>query len=338
MANENKERFFNLWDITKSLALVAVVAFVWYHGKAIADNFASSLKPPPQPVVQRIDENAIKLAAIEASKEAVKELIVRFEEEKSKILEAYEEQKKKTDEAITALGQVKAELKRTRDLVDRASDHIYKPEPTGDPEKDAKRALNEQYYKEVDIKDSKGEEVPIAWSIFYPNRPDEEKWKTGTFDLEFETRILESENPDGSSNFYAETLMTSKDKKVNLPLKDVKYAKVPVKEKRFFWWNPRLGFGGNITNDAISAELNVSTTSYGRTTRDMDWRFLTFGIGASKFSDDGDEKWKGIGSFEPLSWNMGNIIPVVENAFVGPTITYDTENNIGYGIKLSIPF
>jgi hypothetical protein len=338
MADNSNNSFFDIWSLTKSIALLAAVGFVWYHGKAIADNFATSLKPAPPPTIERIDENAIKLAAISASKEAVKELKEEFEKERSKILAAYEEQRKKTNETMTALGKVEAELKQTRDLIDRKSDHVYVPEPTGDPEKDAKRKLNEQYFKEITIKDAQGQDVPLAWSIFYPNKPEGEKWKTGTFKLGFETRIVESENKDGTSNFYAETLMKSKDKIVNLPLKDVKYAKVPQRDKSFFLWNPRLGFGGNLTNNDVSAELNVSTSSYGRTTRDMDWRFFTFGLGASKFSEYGSEKWKGIASFEPFSWNTGNIIPVVQNAFVGPVITYDTESDVSYGLKLSIPF
>jgi hypothetical protein len=321
-----EKSFLNLWDLTKSICLLAVVGFIWFHGKSIAEGYFAAIKPPPPPTVERIDENAIKLAAITASRQAAEEIRKQFEEEKSVILAAYEEQRKKTKEAMTALGKIQAELKQTRDIANRNSDHIYKPKPTGDPVKDAERAKNEQYYREIKIKNDKGVEIPLAWAMFYPNKPDGEQWKSGTFPLKFDTKIIESENPNGTTNFYAETTMESKGKTTALKLRNVQYAKYPQKTKSFHLWNPRLGFGGTFTNNGVSANLNLSAMSYGRTTRDLDWRFLTVGIGAAKYTENNDEKWKGVGVFEPLSWNLGNALPVVDNLFIGPTLTFDTLN------------
>lgn len=321
---------WKLFDIVKSVAVVVVLIFLWTKGQTVIDIFN---RPDPKPAeIIRIDENAVKLAALEASNAMAEKMRLQWEDEKSILLAMYESEKKKTGEILEELGRVKGELSQTVDLVNRKSDHTYtsktKPENTQD-------------FKKIYSKDADGNPFPLAWSIYYPFQTEDKKWKTGTYPLEFTTNIVESENPDGTFNRYAELyvmnnqMKETKDKIFKLKLIDIKWQKYEIKEKSFFWWNPRLGLAGLITNRDVSAQLNLSLSSYGKTTGDMDWRFFTFGAGGTK---DSNNDWKGIFSFEPFSWNLGKPLPLVDNIFVGPAFTIDTKTEYGYGLQISVPF
>jgi len=317
------------FDITKSVALLAVVAFLWVHGSAIVSGFNKSAIP--QEIVEVIDSNALKLALLTSSNDRVETLQKEFSDKNSKILAAYEEQKEQTKEVLDELGEVKAKQKQTRDLVNRQSDKITNPK---------KKKLAYEF-KKVYAKDADGNQFPVAWVMYFPNQSDEKRWKTGTYPLEYYTKIIETENKDGSFNRYAEMHLENNQmdetegNQYPIKLESIEWAKVERKEYSFMPWNPRLGFGLSITSGYITPTLDISLSSYGRTHRDIDWRFISFGVGVDKDSND---DFVLIGSFEPCSWNIGNFIPLVENMFIGPVGIIDSNSNTQLGVKASIPF
>jgi len=320
-----------IFDVTKSIVLIAVIGLGWYYGNAF---FKKHVDEPIVPPTKIEIENAVKLAAITASNSAVEQLRKEFAAERSKILEAYERDRKYTKEALIELGEIKAELKQTRDLVDRKSDVVYKP-------KDQEKSKDTYEFKKIYTKDAEDKEFPIAWSMFYPNQTPDKFWKTGTYPLEYNVRVLETETPDGKFNRYAEVfamnnqMKETKGMEFKLKVTDIKWAVVERKEKRFFMFNPRVAFGGIANSDGISTGLNVSTTSYGRTKTDMDWRFFTFGLGAIK---DDNGSWHGMASFEPVSFNIGTKLPLINNLFIGLAGTITTDNTTNVGVQVSIPF
>lgn len=322
---------WNLFDIVKSIAVVVVLIFLWTKGSAIIDGFNKPQPKPPE--IIRIDENAIKLSAITASNAMAEKMRKQWAAEKNELLAKYEEDRKKTGEILDELGRIKGELKQTRDLINGKSDHTYTSETK--PE-------NTQVFKKIYAKAADGERFPIAWSIYYPFKPEGEQWKTGTYPLEFYTDILESENPDGTFNrsvkLYAMNNQMKETKgkefKLYLDKNAIQWQKYERKEKSFLWWNPRLALGGAATSQNVSAQLNLSLSSYGKTAGDMDWRFFTFGAGGAKDNNN----WKTIFSFEPFSWNLGKPLPLVDNIFVGPVLTIDSKTEYGYGLQISVPF
>jgi len=320
-----------IFDLTKSIALVAVIGLGWYYGHMFFKQQTSeTTKPPTKTEI----EYAMKLASITASNSTAEQLKKEFAAEKSKILEAYERDKKSTKETLTELGKIKAELKQTRDLLDRKSDVVYKP-------KEEEKLKTAYEFKKIYTKDAEGAEFPIAWSMFFPNQTEDKLWKTGTYPLEYNVRVIETENPDGKFNRYAEVfamnnqMKETKGMEFKLKVTDIQWAVVEQKEKRLFWWNPRIALGGIVNPDGISTGLNISTTSYGRTKRDMDWRFFTFGLGVVK---DKYDSWRGVASFEPVSFNIGTKLPLIDNLFIGLVGTIDTDSTTNVGVQISIPF
>lgn len=319
----------NYFDITKSIALVSVVAFLWFHGNSFVNSFSKPFVPPA--VLRTIDDNALKLSRLAESDAAVKDLRKEFKAENSKILSDYEEQKRKTREVLEELGEVKAKQKQTRDLINRASDKVTDP----------KKEILAYEFKKVYAKDTDGKSFPVAWVMYFPNQVAEKRWKTGTYPLEYHTKIIETENKDGTFNRYAEMHLENNQmdetegRQYPIKLENIEWAKVEKKERSWMWWNPRLGFGLISTPEYIAPTLDLSIASYGRTRRDLDWRFISFGLGITKDSDD---SLTFIGSFEPFSWNVGNALPLIENFFVGPVGVIDSNSNVELGVKVVVPF
>jgi len=317
------------FDVTKSITLLAVVAFLWFHGSSLVSGFNKPFIPPA--VLKTIDDNALKLSRLAESNVAVEDLRREFEAKNSKILDDYEEQKKRTREVLEELGRVNAKQKQTVDLINRKSDKVTTP----------KKEILAYEFKKVYAKDTEGKSFPVAWAMYFPNQVKDKRWKTGTYPLDYYTKIIETENDDGTFNRYAEMHLENnqmdetKGNQYPIKLENIEWAKVEKKECSWRWWNPRLGFGLISTSKCVAPTLDLSIVSYGRTRRDLDYRFISFGLGIAKASDD---SLTFIGSFEPFSWNVGNVLPLVENLFVGPVGAVDSNSTMELGVKVVIPF
>ena len=274
--------------------------------------------------VVQISESAAKIEGKRASDAAVKALRKEFDDEKSQIMAAYEEQRKRTGETLDELGKVKAELVKSRSL-NVNSDKIYRKE-----NQDKKLWY---FFKKITVRNADGDEVPVAWAMFHPYQDPDRQWDAGTYDMSSTTRVVETQNVDGSFNRYAEVDLTGHGgKKLPVKLKEIKWEKVELKEKRFFWWNPRVALAAQLSPDGAAVGLDVSVASYGRTERDMDWRFLSVGLSSSA-------DWQNPSlTLEPFSWNIGGPLPLVDNLFVGPYYGIGIDGGEQFGLKLAIPF
>jgi hypothetical protein len=324
----------SVWDITKSVVLVGVVLLAIFKGPAILNSFEHTTPVLPQEIIVQLAENKVAIENMRADTRQAKELIRKLENEngqQASLLATVKESNRAKDSKIEELGTLVAKVKQEVELQKRDSDHVYKPD-SKDP--------NEQYFKKIYATDTDGKKFPVAWAIFLPNQPQDKKWKTGIYPLEYHALIVESENVNGTFDRHAEIHLENNQmaettgEEYPISLTDINWEKFEVQDKRFYWWNPRIGLGATFTDESIAPGLDLSISSYGKTKRDMDWRFLTFGAGVATEGDD----TLGIFSFEPFSWNVGNTLPIVENLFIGPVGTMDTESNYGFGVKLSIPF
>ena len=334
----------NIWDITKSIVAAILVIFVLYYGKEFIDNFKPSKEIPPAVLLQ-LDANKVMLQNLMANDYAAKALVKQLQDakgEQAEFLKYVMAENKKKNAQLEEVGVVVAKLDRTVTKL-REEATVAKDAPkTGNVTEDARRDKLSYEMKEIYSKDAKGNDLPIAWAMYFPNQDPDKKWKTGSYPLEYYTTVVESENKDGSFSRSAEAHVEnnatkeSKGKEYPIKITDFKWEKFERKEKSFSWWNPRLGLGLTATSNDLAPKLDFSIASYGKTVVDMDWRFLTFGIGAVQSGPD--SSWKTIGSFEPFSWNVGKALPLIENLFVSPTITYDSKSEVSYGVGIAIPF
>jgi hypothetical protein len=320
MSKEYKYRW-DIFGIAKTIALIVVIIFMFNKWGDLMGMFKPTQPTPPQ--IIKIEDNAWRLS-FEASKIEIADLRNRLEEQDSKILQVVEERNEKIDE----IGMITAKLEQTVKL-QQSSSHVY-----------LKGKKTDHHFIKIYKKASDGTEFPVAWAMFHPNQPDPNKlWKTGTYPMELRVNIIETEDKTGIYNRYVEVnaennqMKETKGNSYPIRLSDVKWAKNELKTKSFSFFNPRLGLSGVFTSDFFAPSLDLSLSSYGKTDIDMDWRFFTFGIGASTTDNNSDVAFV----FTPVQWNFGKAVPLIQNAFVGPAIGWH-DGESSFGAAFSIPF
>ena len=248
------------------------------------------------------------------------------------------------NEKIFNLGQTVASLEDNIRKLRIDSSHTYKA-GTGDP--------NEQYFIDImyPVKDKEGRlerEVPYAWAIFYPNKPANEQWKYGIYALDYNIRTIQTEQEDGQVNTYTEVWFEnnrrniSRGYQVPVAITSSEFKQEMVEDQRFYWWAPHANlnldfgigkFSAPFEDDFIVAGgVSFSMMGYGRTTNDLTWRFLDFGI-----STDGDIYYA---KFTPFTYNIGRHVPIISNTFIGPFVGYAFSGDADWvvGLGVSVPF
>lgn len=240
-------------------------------------------------------------------------------------------------EEIKNIGHIQAGMNESLSRqLNVKSDHEYKA-GTGDP--------NEQYFRKIttSAKNEKGEviEIPIAWAIYYPNRDPDKRWKTGIYPLEYNATIVQSEQVDGQWNTYVEAWAEnnkdpeSRGEKLPIKINKAEFKQVKEVTDRMFWWNPKIDFGLGWTSTNSSAAnfgVGFSAMGYGKTENDLTWRFLRIAF----MTDSSFDSY--YGSFSPVGYNLGELLPVISNVWLWPELTYSDEGKIGGGVSLSFMF
>ena len=307
----------NLFDISKFIGVGLLIAFVFFnYGKFTSWIGRPKIDPSLIPRIVQLEKGLTRVTG-QANTQELKRLIADLRKEQSIALAAI----KKANEKVDQVTKIVTELK--------ASSKIQEGDTFKDPEKVTRNFSDTIVTRPAD----KGGELPMARVFFHPEIP-EKPWTIQNFPLKLHTNVLQTQTEDGTYSNYVETYFTndfvksSKGKKYYFN-SYVEWAKREIKYKKFRF-NLRLGFTGGAAQDSVFPGLDLSFASYGKTKRDMDWRFLTFGVG---FAEEDV-----YGYFMPVQYNIGNFIPFVENMFIGPFIGVGTDTDIIYGVGLSVPF
>lgn len=293
----------SFWDITKSVGVLAMVAIIGFCGYKFFN------KPTISPDMKNEIIGHVTKAVIQ---ESDKQLKVILKQNNASIKAA----KAHNDEKIKEVGKIVVGLKQTAERR-LGSNHIY----------DRDNVLAHEFIK-IYRKDADGNKFLAAWAMYHPNQVPEKRWKTGTYPLVLNTTVIETENEEGTSNIYVDVFAKRKDKEFPLDVNEVQWVRKEIKDKKFSF-NTRLGFTGFIGVD-IYPGVDISLFSYGRTKRDLDWRFAIFGAGM-----DNDSVY---GHFSPAQYNIGNFVPLIENMYVGPFISIDDDLELEYGGGVSVLF
>lgn len=181
-----------------------------------------------------------------------------------------------------------------------------------------------------------GSKMPIATVYYSPEQEDREKRvTTNSHKIEFKANVIEAISKDGkpsrtveawAENSYS-TVSKGKKYPIDLYISDWAIKKPP----KSFMWNPNLNLSMLAEVDSFFPGLGVSLCSYGKTKKDVDWRFVNVFVGAA---NDYNDVMVGV---IPVSYNVANHLPLVSNIFVGPFIGTDFKEEI-YGLGVSVPF
>jgi hypothetical protein len=307
----------SLFDIAKFIGMGLLIAFVFFnYGKFT--NWMNKPNTDPE-LIAKIEmlEAGLAKASGPTNTDELKKLIADLKKDNSIALEAINKANKKVDEITVVVTELKASSKIQ----------------SGDSHKDPDMPTRDFADTVVSRPDSKGEDLPMA-RVFYHPEIEDDPWTIQNFPLRLHTNVLQTEQEDGTYSNYIETYFTndfvlsSKGKKYYFD-SDIQWAKREIKDKKFSF-NMRLGLTGNVSQESVFPGLDLSFFSYGRTKRDLDWRFLSLGLG---YGDD-----KLYGYIIPFQYNIGNFIPLIENMYIGPMFGVSTESETIYGGSLSVLF
>lgn len=171
-------------------------------------------------------------------------------------------------------------------------------------------------------------------------------WKTSPWDMhiyprEYSVTTIVSKNDAGKTNMHSKVTITSNGEDFVVPIENSNYIEKHPEAK--FRFNPRLYFGVdfgltpyNVTSTTPNSVAEVIPGaqvfffSHGRTKLDTNWALLGLGAGYAT-----QNRALGI-TFTPAQYNIGKPIPLIENLFMGPTVSLDTKGNLGILLGLKV--
>lgn len=300
------------FETAKTIFLVAVgVAILWsaYVGaKEIIGHFALKNK--------LVEVQMVRLSRSVVSQQVQINTKV-LEDRMENLSLTIKQMVKERNQQITDIGKSVAKIKQRVELVKRESNHIY-----------SKGKIIDHEFKKIYAKDVDGKEYPVAWAMFYPNQKSGKRWKTGTYPIEIHERITLAENEERVDSIV-EVWIEKDQIKYPIDLENIEWVR-REKQSKEWMFNPRLSLGASVSSSESYPNLGVSFFSYGRTNSDMDWRFLDVGIGGNS-----DTIYF---QLVPAEYNIGKVLPLIENIFLGPFMGVDEDSDYCFGGQIAVPF
>lgn len=158
-------------------------------------------------------------------------------------------------------------------------------------------------------------------------------WSINIYPRQYSTTTVLGLDSDGRHYAYSKSQITVNGKSYTLPITDAKL--VEEFPSPSFTFNPRLYLslnGGVLINPPqleTIPNLYLSLFSYGQTKINPTWSFLGIGLGYEI------NKRNPTFILSPVNYNVAKHLPLVDNLYVGPTVSVDTNRNIGITFGLS---
>lgn len=286
----------NIYDITKSVVLLIIVVFVFFAGNKIINNI--KLKEPTT-IVQQIDDNIIRVL-LEENREDFKLLLKEFKNSNKELMTTVKEQGGRIEELATIIGTTSGEI------IESGSDRTT----------DGLKGYTDDIVVRLD------NNLPVA-RMFY-NYGFDEPWTTATYDIGYNITIVETEDDRYVEMAATNTSFPGEKFPIQVDANKVRWAKRDITNK--FRIGPRISLTGSIGLD-VGAGLDMSLFSYGKTKSDIVWRFIGAGVSYSN---------NFMAYAYPVEYNLGKHLPLVENLFTGPAVTFN--GVVGGALLMSVPF
>ena len=144
------------------------------------------------------------------------------------------------------------------------------------------------------------------------------KYNIKLSNIPLELNIIQTELPDGRFKLNDYIVMKRTDTGEEIHIKNATVQEV-MQQDKLFRKNITSTIGVSY-NGEINGDIGVSIFSYGRTLspKDTEYRFLNLGISGNT---------NNIGLYiVPATWNLGKIIPFIQEAQIGPGYYFDIIN------------
>jgi hypothetical protein len=184
--------------------------------------------------------------------------------------------------------------------------------------------------------------VPVGSASFSAWR--ENPWDIDIHPRDYEIKTVLGRDRDDKHYMYHQFTIRSNGEKHRIKIDDAQFLE-EYPESEFMWWAPKfyLGVTGGVafpTEDfadkGVSANaspsLFFSPFAYGRTNVNPEFTFLQLGAGVDVVNRTAQF------SLTPFAYNLGTGNDIINNTYVGPTISIDTDKNVSVGGTVSLSF
>jgi hypothetical protein len=169
-------------------------------------------------------------------------------------------------------------------------------------------------------------------------------WQQNPWDVAIQPREYNVDTVVGvdeneRQTFYNKFSVKVGDKNYDIPIKTAT-TKQQVPTATWSWWNPRLlmGLDGGVNISRVQGEftpsVNLGIMSYGQYKTTPDFSILEVGFGFGTVNKTGQVV------VTPVAYNIGKKLfsPVMNNTYIGPSLSIGTDGSIGAGVGLRVGF
>jgi len=200
------------------------------------------------------------------------------------------------------------------------------PDPYGYQKTQQTLALNEDFGT---VKVPIGSVGFSAWQ--------KEPWNYDIKGREYHLNTVVGTDENQRQYFYNKFVVKVEGKDYTVPIKTATTEQV-YPEAKFSWFNPRLYIGAdgavgvNPVKGEFTPNVNVQIMSYGRYKTQPDFSILQVGAGYGTVSSRPQLV------ITPVSYNIGKHIPLMNNTYIGPSLSVGTDGNVfvGGGIRVGL--
>ena len=230
-----------------------------------------------------------------------------LEKEVGRLEEVVQADTRKQRAQVTLIGDLRAELKRSRSSSQRG--RITKGKSVS-----CEKAAPGEIYQASSagtlslVKTLSAEMEDYRIKISCQISPLPEKVNSTIFyDLSLRLRgeLVETVLPTGDKNTYFSLWEVDSEgiDREKLELTKFEIKRVDLSAPSFQWWVPKLDIGLNFSTE-VSAGLGLSLSGYGG--RELSWRFVRVSVDTDGFG------------LTPALYNLGEILPLISNVWIGP--------------------
>lgn len=202
------------------------------------------------------------------------------------------------------------------------------PDPFGYMKAQQNLALNEDFGA---VKVPFGKVGFSAWQ--------EKPWSIDISPREYNVATVVGTDDHERQYFYNKFTMKVDGKDYDIPIKTAT-TKQEVPSATWSWWNPRLlmGIDGsvNITNvkGEFTPHIGVGIMSYGQYKTTPDFSILEVGVGYGTINKTAEVV------VTPVAYNIGRNLfsPLMNNTYIGPSLSIGTDGSIGAGAGVRVGF
>lgn len=158
----------------------------------------------------------------------------------------------------------------------------------------------------------------------------EKPWSVDIKQRDYKLATVVGTDENQRMYFYNKFTVSVDNKDYEIPVKTATTRQV-YPEAKFSWFNPRLYLGadGAVELNPVKGEfipnVNLQLMSYGQYKTQPDFSILQVGVG---YGVDGKRPQAVV---TPVSYNIGKHIPLMNNLYLGPSLSVGTDGNVGVG-------